>query len=128
MSTNWKATVEKINAATYVLPDGWDSRATVAEQLECSEEKVDDHLRPGLKSGRFIKQPMKVWDKTLGRNVMVIAYHDTANDAPRLVGQSGDVPIERLKELKAAGKSYAQIAAEVGLTRDATRKRLYKAG
>ncbi len=71
---NWKSYVEKQNEKTYVLPQGWDSRDTVAAQLECSPERVDEHLRPALKSGEIQKQQFRVWDKNLKRVVMVIAY------------------------------------------------------
>ena len=71
---NWKAYVEKQNERAYVLPPGWDSRDTVAAQLECSTERVDEHLRPGLKSGEIQKQQFRVWDKNLKRVVVVIAY------------------------------------------------------
>lgn len=126
MSTNWKSVVEKINAETFILPDGWDSRDSIAEELECSPEKVDDHLRPGLKSGRFIKQQHKVWDKNLKRNIMVIAYHDTAQDEDNTPESIG-VTIAELKALQAEGKSYADIGASVGMTRDAVRARLRRA-
>lgn len=122
MPTNWKSVVEKINSETFVLPDGWDSRDSIAEELECSPEKVDDHLRPGIRSGRFIKQSHKVWDKNLKRNIMVIAYHDTAKDkAP-----AAPFDLTKALELKAAGKSYAEIGAEVGMTGDAVRAKLRK--
>ena len=88
MSTNWTLLAEKENAKAYVLPSGWDSRDTVAVQLDCAPEKVDDVLRPALKSGKVVKQQHRIWDKQLKRVVLVIAYHDTANDA---TGHSADI-------------------------------------
>lgn len=122
MSTNWKSVVEKINSETFVLPDGWDSRDSIAEELDCSPEKVDDHLRPGLKSGRFVKQQHKVWDKNLKRNIMVIAYHDTAQDEA-VIAQPA-VPFKELQSLKSSGLTYAEIGAKVGMSGDAVRARL----
>lgn len=122
MSTNWKSLVEKVNAETFVLPDGWDSRDFIAEQLECSPEKVDDLLRPGLKSGRFIKQQHKVWDRNLKRNVMVVAYHDTAADT-----KPAHVELNQLRQLKANGQSYNQIGKKFGISGDAVRSRLRNA-
>lgn len=71
---NWKAYVEKQNATTYTLPPGWDAREKVAEALECSTERVDEHLRPGLKSGEIEKQQFRVWDAALKKIVVVVAY------------------------------------------------------
>lgn len=126
MPTNWKSVVEKINSETFVLPDGWDSRDSIAEELDCSPEKVDDHLRPGLKSGRFIKQQHKVWDKNLKRNIMVVAYHDTALDKEKVPVTQFD--LARAAALKKEGKSYAEIGAEMGASGDAVRAKLRRAG
>ena len=120
--TNWKSLVEKQNAETFVLPEGWDSREDIAEQLECSPDRVDDNLRPGIKSGRFIKQSFKVWNATLKRNVMVIAYHDTAQDAVK------ETDLATLKRLKAEGKTYAEIGKAVGISPGAVIGRLKRAG
>ncbi len=123
--TNWKKEVDKINSETFVLPDGWTSREDVAKQLECSEDKVDDNLRAGLKSGRFVKQSHKVWNDTLGRCVLVIAYHDTELDAKQ---SAPEVDIEKLKALQAEGKTYAEIGKVVGMNGGAVRGKLRRAG
>lgn len=127
MSTNWKKEVDRINSETFVLPEGWTSREDVAKELECSDEKVDDHLRPGLKSGRFIKQAHKVWNEMLGRAVLVTAYHDAALDLKPKQDATIKVDIEKLKELKNTGKSYAEIGAEVGKSGDSVRALLRRA-
>lgn len=125
MATNWKKEVSKINAEAFVLPDGWTSREDVAAQLECSEDRVDDNLRAGLKSGRFIKQSHKVWNESLGRCIPVIAYHDTAEDAKPI---PVDVPVSKLRALKEEGKSYAEIGLQFGLSGGAVKGRLQRAG
>lgn len=129
---NWKAYVEKKNAKTYVIPAGWDSRDTIAEQLECSPDKVDDHLRPALKSGEVIKQSFKVWDDLQKRLLFVVCYReaDKRNSQPAPIGapaQPFDDPLPVMKRLKAEGKTYAEIAAVVGKTRDAVRNILRRA-
>ena len=73
---NWKAHVEKKNAETYVLPEGWTARDKVAEQLECSSERVPDLLRPGLKDGTIETAQFPVWDKLTKRVVRVTAYRE----------------------------------------------------
>lgn len=119
---NWKKLVENKNAKTYVLPEGWDSRDTIAEQLECSPEKVRDHLRPALKSGEVLEQQFKVWNSDLGRCVMVTAYKEAKNaNAP-------EFSLEKAKALKKAGKSWNQIGAELGVSGDSIRAKLRRAG
>lgn len=124
MATNWKKEVSKINSEVFVLPDGWTSREDVAKELDCSEDKVDDNLRAGLKSGRFIKQSHKVWNEALARCILVIAYHDTSEDSkPAPV----EVEISKLRALKAEGKSYAEIGMQFGLSGSAVKGRLQRA-
>ena len=71
---NWKTTVSRLNARTYAFPDGWDTRETIAAQLECSPDRVDTLLAPGLKSGEIEKQQFPVWDARLGRKNLVYGY------------------------------------------------------
>lgn len=120
----WKKLADEINAKTYVLPEGWDSREVVAEQLECSPDKVDDQLRPALKSGLVIKQTYPVFDKALGRKVNVVAYHDTSGDNAQ---PSVEFDLERAKTMKQGGKSYAEIGAALGCSGEAARAKLRRA-
>jgi len=122
MPTNWTLLAEKENAKAYVLPPGWDSRDTVAVQLDCTPEKVDDVLRPALKSGKVVKQQHRIWDKQLKRVVLVIAYHDTANDATAATSD-----VYRMAELKKSGKTYAEIGALLGCSGDKVRGLLRRA-
>jgi hypothetical protein len=117
MPTNWKTLVEKKNAKTFVLPPGWDSRAVVAEQLDCSEDKVDDHLRPALKAGEVEKRQFPVWDADLGRKVLVVAYHviDRPTEAPKPTA-------EQVKALRAEGKSWPECGRALGVSGDVCRR------
>lgn len=117
---NWKTYVEKKNAKTYVLPPGCDSRETVAAQLDCSPDKVDDHLRPALKSGEVIKQQYKVWDGTQKRLVFVTTYR-VAEKVVSKAADSGDPAIKTIQKMKADGKSYAEIGAAIGKSGPAVR-------
>lgn len=130
---NWKTYVEKQNARTFVLPSGWDSRDTVAEALGCSPERVDEHLRPGLKSGDIEKQVFRVWSREVKKVVPVIAYRsrsvagaaDPGSPAP--ASSSGSwTPEEhaRAAQLRKAGKSLSQIATALGRTKSAVSNRL----
>lgn len=71
---NWKTTVSKLNTKHYRFPSGWDTRETIAEQLECSVDRVDILLAPGLKSGEIEKQQFPVWDPRLNRKTLVWGY------------------------------------------------------
>ncbi len=122
---NWKSYVEKKNAKTFVLPEGWDSREDVATQLDCSTDKVDDHLRPALKSGEVIKQQFKVWNDEQKRLVFITAYREASKDRPIT---TSEFDAARAKALKADGKSYAEIGALLGLTGDAVRGKLRRTG
>lgn len=112
---NWKSYVEKKNAKTFVLPIGWDARDAIAEQLECSPDKVDDHLRPSLKSGDVEKAIFPVWDSVLKRMVRVVAYRETQ----KATGHDAQPMIEMRK----MGKTWGQIAVAFGITADAARNR-----
>lgn len=81
MNTNWKAIVEKTNAKTYVLPPGWDSKAKVAEDLGCSEDRVRLLMAPGLKDQTIEKRDFQVWDKLAKRIVRMTAYHQVVKAA-----------------------------------------------
>lgn len=113
---NWKSYTEKLNAQTFILPSGWDSKDKVAEQLDCSVEKVDDHLRPAIKSGAVIKQQFKVWDDILKRNTMVWAYQETSNAGAISHPSSPALPLDItiLKRMKAEGKTWQDMSDHFG--------------
>lgn len=71
---NWKSLVETQNAKSYVLPEGWDSREKIAEQLECSPDRVRILLAPGLKSGAVETSVFPVWCDVTKRVVRTSAY------------------------------------------------------
>jgi hypothetical protein len=74
MRTNWKNVVTKINRKQYAWPAGWETREEVAEQLECSPERVSEILAPGIRSGDVEKGTFAVWDDHLNRKVMITGY------------------------------------------------------
>jgi hypothetical protein len=76
MRTNWKSTVAKLNRKTYAWPAGWSTREQVAEELECSPERVSEILAPGIRLGDIEKGSFPVWDERLQRKVMVIGYRE----------------------------------------------------
>jgi hypothetical protein len=84
MRTNWKSTVAKLNRKTYAWPAGWSTREQVAEELECSPERVSEILAPGIRLGDIEKGSFPVWDERLQRKVMVIGYRErkTSEEPP----------------------------------------------
>lgn len=73
---NWKSILEKQNAVAYSWPRGWTSRDDVAEQLECSPERVASLLAPGIRTGAVERQDFTVWDNKLKRLVRVTGYRE----------------------------------------------------
>lgn len=71
---NWKIHVERMSARNFVLPEGWDSREKIAEQLECSPESVRRVLAPAIKSGEVEQAVFPVWDAMVKRVVRTTAY------------------------------------------------------
>lgn len=74
---NWKTYVEKQNEQKYVLPEGWDSREKVANEIGCSPERVNEQLRPGINSREVEVKIFPVWDKQAKRIIRTTAYHRT---------------------------------------------------
>jgi hypothetical protein len=74
---NLKRIVEKRNASTFQFPKGWLTKAEAAEQLDCSEERVNDILRHAIRAGDVERQEFPVWDATLGRVVRVTGYRES---------------------------------------------------
>lgn len=74
MATNWKSFVESTQAKAYTLPEGWDTRETIADQLGCSCDNVRKLMAPAIKSGAVEFKQLPIWDKTLKRVRSVAAY------------------------------------------------------
>jgi|GEM_PF-2752365 len=120
---NWKHYVAQQNAKAFTLPPGWDSRESIAEQLECSPEKVREHLQPGIASKAIECRSFPVWDGQLGRKIAVTAYrrieHGTDNalsvHAPKAGrGKWSDVDTSRALEMRRGGASLSVIGRAVG--------------
>ena len=71
---NWKTLVESTQAKAYALPEGWDTRETIAEQLGCSSDNVRKLLSPAIKSGAVEFKQLPVWDKVTKKVRSVAAY------------------------------------------------------
>lgn len=74
---NWKSIVEKEKSKVYVLPEGWDAREKIAEQMGVSDDQCGRDLVPMVKAGTIESQAFAVWDKITKRLVRVTAYRET---------------------------------------------------
>jgi len=74
MSTNWKSYVEKSQSQTYRLPEGWDTRESIAEQLGCSVDNVRKLLAPAIKSGGVEFKQLPIWDAVTKKVKSVACY------------------------------------------------------
>ena len=75
----WKSFVESSQAKTYVLPEGWDSREKIAEELGCSEDNVRKLLGAAVKTGAVEHKVFPVWDKVTKRVKSMTAYRKTGD-------------------------------------------------
>ena len=73
---NWKNIVSSSNARQYKWPAGWQTREQVAEELECSRDRVSDVLAPAIEQGLVERKSFPVWDQTTRRKIMVTGYRE----------------------------------------------------
>ena len=66
----WKKLVHKQNARHYAWPSGWDTAEQIAEQLECSPERVREHLAPSIRAGEVEMKQFTIWDGETERKVV----------------------------------------------------------
>jgi hypothetical protein len=70
----WQKAIDKINAEKYCIPHGWDTKEHIAEELQCSPERVHDMLKNGVSSGAFEAQDFPVWDAKRRMTIRVRCY------------------------------------------------------
>lgn len=71
---SWKSFVEASQAKQFVLPAGWDTRDTIADDLNCSPDNVRKLLAPAIKAGSVEFKQLPIWDKVLKRVRSVACY------------------------------------------------------
>lgn len=70
----WKKLVHKANARHYAWPAGWDPAEVIAEQLECSTERVREHLAQSIRAGEVEVKQFTIWDNETERKVVKTGY------------------------------------------------------
>jgi hypothetical protein len=73
-SNKWLRVYEKHAKDEYAAPEGWDSREYVADQLQCSEDKVSSLLSPAIRNGEVEMRTFNIWDKGLRRVIRKVFY------------------------------------------------------
>lgn len=89
----WKKLVHKQNARHYAWPAGWDTAEQIAEQLECSPERVREHLAPSIRAGEVEVKQFTIWDSETERKVVKTGYRiaGAKSQAPALKSQGDAV-------------------------------------
>jgi len=70
----WKKLLHKQNARHFAWPPGWDTAEAIAEQLECSPERVREHLAPSIRAGEVEAKQFTIWDAETGRKVIKTGF------------------------------------------------------
>jgi hypothetical protein len=70
----WKSLLHKQNARHFAWPAGWDPAEVIAEQLECSPERVREHLAPSIRAGEVEVKQFTIWDSETGRKVIKTGF------------------------------------------------------
>jgi hypothetical protein len=114
MKTNWKSVVEKQIKQVYRWPDGWDTREAVAEQLECSPDRVSQHLAPCIRAGEIEGQSFPVWDDVLKRVVRVTGYRKRpAKEAAPAAAAAVALPDAKAAILRIAARHPRAAASDI---------------
>jgi len=77
----WRTLINKTNASTFKWPEGWDTRERVAEQLECSPDRVREVLAPAIRAGAVEVRDFKVWED--GRFVRKTGFRAVDTSKPK---------------------------------------------
>jgi len=80
MKNNWKKTIDQINAERFTVPPGWDTKDQVALSLECTPDKVNDMLKPGIASGDIERKEFSVWNSARRLTEKIVCYRLTASE------------------------------------------------
>jgi hypothetical protein len=71
----WKALVVKHKAKSVKpVPEGWLTRAQVAEKIGCAESRVNENLRSAIKAKDVLVDKFPIWDAIEGKVVTIQCY------------------------------------------------------
>lgn len=92
---NWQKAIDKINVEKYSIPAGWDTREKIAEELQCSPDRVNELLKGGIASGAFETQEFPVWDVKRRLTIRVRCYRQ--KPATEAANEPSDKISDRIK-------------------------------
>lgn len=79
----WKALVIKHKAKSVKpIPDGWLTKAQVAERIGCTEGRVGENLRAAIKAKDVLVDKFPVWDAIEGKIISVQFYSIPGKKTP----------------------------------------------
>lgn len=93
----WKKLLHKQNAKHYAWPAGWDTAEEIAEQLECSPERVREHLAPSIRAGEVECKQFTIWDAETGRKVIKTGFRIGASKTETRVEGKSPTPSSKLQ-------------------------------
>jgi len=71
----WKAIVVKHKAKSVKpIPDGWLTRAQVAEKIGCAEARVGENLRSAISAKDVLTDKFAIWDAIEGKVVSIQCF------------------------------------------------------
>jgi hypothetical protein len=112
---NWKNLLNKTNASTFKWPEGWDTREEVAEQLECSPDRVREVLAPAIRAGTVEVKEFKIWET--GRFVRKTGFRAAADSSPA-PAKAVLAPGLRVQTRRGASQGVVTEASAEGFTVD----------
>lgn len=97
---NWQKAIDKINIEKFRIPAGWDTKEKIAEELQCSPDRVHDLLKVGLASGAFESQEFPVWDAKRRMTVRMRCYRQKvdSNDSGTIKSRANENMEQRIWE------------------------------
>ena len=93
----WKKLIHKQNSRHYAWPASWDPAEVIAEQLECSPERVREHLSPSIRAGEVEVKQFTVWDSETERKIVKTGY--------RIAGAKSQAPVTKSQNRQKSGDS-----------------------
>lgn len=115
---NWKNIVSSSNSKQYKWPSGWHTRDQIAEDLECSRDRVSDVLAPAIEQGLIERKSFPVWEPVTRRKIMVVGYREIPRQEQRARGEQvsesrpSKIPLEGARVMRRSGSGKIGILSK----------------
>jgi hypothetical protein len=111
---NWKKIVSSSNAKQYRWPTGWQTREQVAEDLECSRDRVAEILAPAIEQGLIERKQFPVWDLATHRKIMITGYREIPREERGDGSKEKKEPTEGAKVRRKHGSGKIGVLSKDG--------------